>query len=269
MNESQLKIKFLEFLQRNPNNNFFGKQGEKSQHYIEIKNEALNRKFDFVLAVIRESTHKPKNIRKDTIEIDDDLKNIYSRGSLLKTISQEHKIKIQNLVIYPIEIKSNKDKLDDRLGNQVIDAILSFGRSIVILDSKHCQNMKKNGLRRILPSTIIGFQDADDKFVIINRFNRVFSDSLLNINRINLIRTIEKSNSTINISRLHRNLRSLQIINQKLIYDQIFFSEQSLQEDELRFIEELAKINHRINRKKEILKTIKQFTDYKITDFID
>lgn len=269
MNESELKKKFLDFLQANPDNNFFGKQGQNSQHYIEIRNEALNRKFDFVLAVIRESTHKPKEIRKSTIEIDDDLKNIYSRGSLLKTISQRHKIKIQNLVIYPIEIKSNKDKLDERLGNQVIDAILSFGRSFVILDSKHCQHMKKNGLRKILPSTILGFQEAENKFVIINRFSRVFSDSLLNINKMNLIRSLEKSNTKINTSRLHRNLRFLQIINQKLIYDQIFFSEQSFQEDELRFMEELATINHKINMKKEILNTIKQLTDHKITDFID
>ncbi|HKR73570.1 MAG TPA: hypothetical protein VJR94_05610 [Candidatus Nitrosocosmicus sp.] len=269
MNELQLKVKFLEFLQTNADHNFFGKQGQNSQHFIEIRNEALNRKFDFVLAVIRESTHKPKEIRKSTIEIDDDLKNIYSRGSLLKTISQKHKIKIQNLVIYPVEIKSNKDKLDERLGNQVIDAILSFGRSFVILDSKHCQHMKKNGLRKILPCTIIGYQETENKFVIVNRFNRVFSDSLLNVNKMNLIRSLERSGTKINTSRLHRNLRALQIINQKLIYDQIFFSEQSFQEDELRFMEELATINHHINMKKEVLKTIKHFTNYKITDFIE
>jgi len=269
MNESQLKLSFLDFLQTNPNNNFFGKQDEKSQHYIEIRNEALNRKFDFVLAVIRESNHRPKEIKKNTIEVDDDLKNIYARGNLLKTISQKHKIKIQNMVIYPIEIKSDKDKLDERLGNQVIDAILSFGRSFVILDTKHCKHMKKNGLKKILPSTIIGYQETDNKFVMINRFSRVFSDSLLNINKINLIRTLEKSGTNINISRLYKNLRSLQIINQKLIYNQIFFSELSLQEDELRFMEELAKINQQINMKKEILKTIKLFTNYKITDFIE
>lgn len=269
MNELQLKLSFLDFLQANPNNNFFGNHGDKSQQYIEIRNEALNRKFDFVLAVIRESSHRPKEIRKNTIEVDDDLKNIYARGNLLKTISQKHKIKIQNMVIYPIEIKSNKDKLDERLGNQVIDAILSFGRSYVILDTKHCQHMKKNGLKKILPSTIIGYQDTDNKFVIINRFSKVFSDSLLNINRINLIRTIEKSGPEINISRLHKNLRTLQTINQKLIYNQIFISELSLQEDELKFMEELARINQKINMKKEILKTIKQFTDYKITDFIE
>ncbi|HEX5904419.1 MAG TPA: hypothetical protein VFY50_00060 [Candidatus Nitrosocosmicus sp.] len=269
MNEFQLKIKFLDFLKMNPNNSFFGKPIEKSQHFIEIRNEALNRKFDFILAIIRTSSYKPKEIKKSTIEIDDDLKNIYTRSSLLKNISQEYRIKIQNMIIYPIEIKSNKDKLDERLGNQIIDAILSFGRSVVILDSKHCQHMKKNGLKRILPSTVIGYQENEDKFILINRFSRVISDSLLNINRINLIKTLEKSNSNLNISRLRRNLKSLQIINQKLIYNQIFLDEQSFHEDELRFMEELSTINQQINMKKEILRTIKHFTDYKITDFIE
>ena len=269
MNESQLKIKFLDFLKANPNNSFFEKPAEKPQHILEIKNEALNRRFDFILAIIRTSSYKPKEIKKSTIEIDDDIKNIYTRGSLLKNISQKYRIKIQNMVIYPIEIKSNKDKLDERLGNQVIDAILSFGRSVVILDSKHCQHMKKNGLKRILPSTIIGYQDTDDKFVLINRFSRVISDSLLNINKINLIKTLEKSNSNVNISRLQRNLKSLQIINQKLIYNQIFLDEQSFHDDELKFMEELSEINQQVNIKKEILRTIKHFTDYKITDFIE
>jgi len=105
MNESQLKIKFLDFLKANPNNGFFGLQAERPQHILEIKNEALNRKFDFILAIIRTASYKPKEIKKSTIEIDDDLKNIYTRGSLLKNISQKYRIKIQNMVIYPIEIK--------------------------------------------------------------------------------------------------------------------------------------------------------------------
>jgi len=269
MNESELKIKFLKYIESNPKNNFFGDDANKSQQYVEIKNEALNRKFDFILAVLKTANYKPKEIKKSSIELDDDLKNISTRAMLFKTISQKYKLKIQNMIIYPIEIKSNKDKLDDRLGNQVIDAILSFGRSFLILDSKHCYNMSKNGLKKILPATIIGYHEKNDEFVLINKFNRIFSDSILNINKKNLVKTLGKSDTNINITRLHRNLKSLQTINQKLIYNQIFLSEQSLQEDELRFIQELSSINQRISMKKEILKTIRQFTDYKITDFID
>jgi hypothetical protein len=269
MNETQLKIKFLEYLEFNPRNNFFGDDTNNYQQYIEIKNEALNRKFDFILAVIKTSKYKPREIKKSSVEIDDDLKNIFTRALLFKTISQKYKVRIQNMTIYPIEIKSNQDKLDDRLGNQVIDAILSFGRSFLILDSKHCHNMRKNGLKKILPATIIGFDEKVGEFVLINKFRRVFSDSLLNINKMNLIKTVEKSNTNINITRLYRNLKSLQTINQKLIYNQIFLNEQTLQEEELRFIQELSTIDQPISVKKEILKTIRQFTDYKITDFTD
>ena len=34
----------------------------------------------------------------------------------IKSISKKYKIKIQNLILCPIEIKSDKDKLDKRLG---------------------------------------------------------------------------------------------------------------------------------------------------------
>ena len=65
---------------------------------------------DFILAVLKTSSYKPKEIKKSAIELDDDLKNISTRAMLFKTISQKYKLKIQNMIIYPIEIKSNKDE---------------------------------------------------------------------------------------------------------------------------------------------------------------
>ena len=91
---------------------------------------------------------------------------------------------MKKLLLYPIEIKSDKDKLDERLANQVIEAILSFGRSIVILDNKHSSKIIKNGLSRILPSTLIGYFSETDEFAVINRHDRVYSDSLLNVNKM-------------------------------------------------------------------------------------
>ena len=110
-----------------------------NEKYIEIKNEVLNRKFDLILAACKTKNIKKKDIRNSTIEMDDDLKNIFVRSTLLKTISESYKMNIEKITLYPIEIKSDKDKLDERLANQVIEAILSFGRSIVILDNKHLQ----------------------------------------------------------------------------------------------------------------------------------
>ena len=169
MNETQLKDRFLDFLNLNPTNDFFGNTSNQNEKYIEIKNEALNRKFDFILAACKTKNIKKKDIRNSTIEMDDDLKNIFVRSTLLKTISESYKMNIEKIALYPIEIKSDKDKLDERLASQVIEAILSFGRSIVILDSKHSSKIIKNGLSRILPSTLIGYSSETDEFTVINR----------------------------------------------------------------------------------------------------
>ncbi len=269
MNETQLKERFLDFLNLNPTNDFFGITSNQNEKYIEIKNEALNRKFDFILAACKTKNIKKKDIRNGTIEMDDDLKNIFVRSMLLKTISESYKMNIEKIALYPIEIKSDKDKLDERLASQVIEAILSFGRSIVILDSKHSSKIIKNGLSRILPSTLIGYSSETDEFTVINRHDRVYSDSLLNVNKMHLIRTLEKADCQINVTKLYNNLRRLQSIHQKLIYNQIFKSGQYLLEDEVIFMKELSSLNLKINVKKEIIKTIQQHKNYKITDFTE
>ena len=78
---------------------------------------------------------------------------------------------------------------------------------------------------------------------------------------------LEKTDCNINLTRLYNNLRRLQSIHQKLIYNQIFKDEHYLLEDEVAFVKELSTINQKINVKKEIIKTIKQYKNYKITDF--
>ncbi|MGN6709357.1 MAG: hypothetical protein ACTHKF_08430, partial [Candidatus Nitrosocosmicus sp.] len=178
----------------------------KADNIIEIKNEGLNRKFDLVLALIKAKELKSKEIKSKTIEIDDDVKNIFFRNTLLKSISDKYKIKIQNIILYPIELKSDKDRLDERLANQIIEAILIFGRSLIILDNDHTDKIKKNKFYKMIPSTIIGYFNGGKKFVVLNKYNRVFSDSLLNINKTNLIRLLEKSKVDINYNNLYRNL---------------------------------------------------------------
>ncbi|MDQ6723843.1 MAG: hypothetical protein M3Z01_06210 [Thermoproteota archaeon] len=269
MNEIELKNKFIDFLKTNNNHNFFSNYEFKPNNIIEIKNEGLNRKFDLILAMVKTKEIKFNKIKNKTIEIDEDIKDIFFRGVLLKSISEKYKIKIQNLIIYPIEIKSDRDKLDERLANQIIEAILTFGRSIVILDNEHTIKIKKNGLYKVVPSTILGYIDDKKIFFLLNKYNRVFSDSLLNINKINLIRTLERSKVDINYNNLYRNLRNIQKINQKLIYNQIFNYETTLFEDEIEFIKKFSTINQKISFKKEIINLVKESKNYKITEFIN
>lgn len=270
MNEIELKNEFINFIQdEDKSKNFFLNYKFKPDNIVEIKNEGLNRKFDLVLALIKTKEIESKEIKSRSIEIDDDIKSIFFRNVLLKSISEKYKIKIQNILLYPIEIKSDKDRLDERLANQMIEAILIFGRSIIVLDNDHAIRMKKNGICKMMPSTILGYTNEKKVFVILNKYNRIFSDSLLNVNKNNLIRLLRKSKVDINYNNLYRNLRNIQIINQKLIYNQIFRYEYSLYEDEIEFIKNFSSINQKISLKKEIIKLIKDSKNYKITEFIN
>jgi hypothetical protein len=268
MNEIELKNKFIEYLKTNDNHISFS-NNNFSNNIIEIRNEGLNKKFDLILAIIKTKETKFNKLKNSSIEIDDDIKGIFFRNTLLKSISEKYKIKIQNLIIFPIEIKSDRDKLDERLANQIIEAILTFGRSIVILDNDHAAKIKKNGLFKIVPSTILGYIDKEKTFVKLNSYNRVFSDSLLNINKINLIRTLERSKININYNDLYRNLANIQKINQKLIFNQIFNYDQILYKDEIEFIKKFSNINQKISLKKEIINLVKESKNYKITEFIN
>ncbi|HXS61080.1 MAG TPA: hypothetical protein VN703_09765, partial [Candidatus Sulfopaludibacter sp.] len=124
MNEVELKNKFIDFVKTNKNHNFLSDYNFESNNIIEIRNEGLSKKFDLILALIKTNEIKFTKLKNKSIEIDEDIKGIFFRNTLLKSISDKYKIKIQNLVIYPIEIKSDKDKLDERLANQIIEAIL-------------------------------------------------------------------------------------------------------------------------------------------------
>jgi len=268
MNEIELKNRFVYFLKNNNNHNFFSKCGFNSNNIIEIRNEGLNKKFDFILAMIKPKELNAKKIRNRSIEIDADVKGIFFRNQLLKSISEKYKIKIQNIIIYPIEIKSDKDKLDERLANQIIEAILIFGRSIVILDNDHAIKIKKNGLNKIVPSTIIGYSNEKETFFLLNDYKRIYSDSLLNIDKISLIKTLENSKVDVNYNDLHRNLRNIQNINQKLIYNKIFNYNLSFFDDEILFLKNFSDINQKVSLKKEIIKLVKETKNYKITEFI-
>jgi hypothetical protein len=271
MNEIELKNKFINYIKSDNLDSSFLSQNFKPNNVVEIKNEGLNKKFDLILALIKTKEIKTNEIKNQYIEIDEDIKSIFFRNTLHQSISNKYKIKIQNLILCPIEIKSDKDKLDKRLANQIIEAILTFGRSIIILDERHAKKIKNNSFFKIIPSTILAYNNEKKEFVILNKYNRIFSDSLLNINKSNLIRTLEKSNVVeVNYNNLYRNLKNIQKINQKLIYNQIFnYDSFALFDDEIKFIKEFSYIEQKISLKKEIIDLVKESKNYKITEFLN
>lgn len=64
------------------------------------------------------------------------------RTALLSQFAKRERCRIDWIRFYPIEIKSDNDFLDERLINQVLNAILTFERSIIVLDERHTRKVK-------------------------------------------------------------------------------------------------------------------------------
>src|SRR6476659_7641637 len=110
MNEIELKNKFINYIKSNNFASSFLSQNFKPNNVIEIKNEALNKKFDLILALIKTKEIKTNEIKDKYIEIKKKKKNIKKKKKLQKLISKKYKKKNKKQILCPIEIKSDKDK---------------------------------------------------------------------------------------------------------------------------------------------------------------
>ncbi len=102
------------------------------ENEIRIKNEGYFGRFDLVIAILRRYSKDREIFDKDKI-----YDNILMRTGQLLEIAKSEKCCIDSITFYPVELKSNCDTLDARLPNQILNAILTFGRSILVLDEKH------------------------------------------------------------------------------------------------------------------------------------
>ncbi|HZA63438.1 MAG TPA: hypothetical protein VE573_11240, partial [Nitrososphaeraceae archaeon] len=155
---------------------------------IKIKEEGYFRNFDLVIAIIEKRCDS--TIKYHSNETFDNYNNILMRESLLKQFSIKEKCRIDWIRFYPIEIKSDNDILDERLPNQIINAILTFGRSVLILDEGHSRKTKFNRTLRLLPTTIIGYTGRDDRFEVLSVFDRLVTNGLFNISKRGLVKLL-------------------------------------------------------------------------------
>ncbi|MDW3654399.1 MAG: hypothetical protein QOK61_07590, partial [Nitrososphaeraceae archaeon] len=154
MNESELKDIFVSSIEsghiidnKGGNLPFTNPEAE-----IRIKSEGYFGQFDLVLAVLQRNNIKAYQ----STEHIGTYYEILMRTGQLTEIARTEKCRIDQISLYPVELKSNCDTLDGRLPNQIMNGILTFGRSVVVLDKKH---VHKDSLKflRLLPATIIGY----------------------------------------------------------------------------------------------------------------
>ncbi|HEX7257442.1 MAG TPA: hypothetical protein VF242_05220 [Nitrososphaeraceae archaeon] len=286
MNQLELKNLFKSSIKNGHINNNRLLPFSNSQTYeIKIKEEGYFRNFDLVIALIhkkstkKETYHSSKQMKYEYFDLDHDIQqNIRMRTQQFTEFSKNEKCKIENITFIPIEIKSDNDILDERLPNQILNAILTFGRSYLVIDKKHV--IKRNlQILKLLPTTIIGYSGTEDYFEVLSIFNRCIMNGIFNIPKRSFIKLLINNNITNKISdiaRIYQSLIILEQINQKLVYNYLFRVEEDLDTDfllkeEIDFLNQFCNFSKLPSEKiytKEIKKLIKNSRNHLITDFL-
>jgi hypothetical protein len=254
MNERELKSLFCSSLRSNHvKNNDLIPTSE-----IRIVEEAHCRSFDLLIAAV---TKEP-----DYIYDYAQYNNILVRTQLLKQFARREKCRIDCIRFYPVEIKSDNDVLDERLPKQIIDAILAFGVSVLVLDKNHSKLAR--GLGKFLPTTLICYTGIDDHFEMVTRFDHIISTGVLNLKKTVLARTLGGTKTG---TKAYSRLAALERIFQKIIFNQIYFENLGMTEQELEFLEMITGIRPPLSpsqEMKKLSKLIKETANAKMTDYM-
>jgi hypothetical protein len=279
MNQIELKKLFKSSVKNGHiNNNHLIPFLNSQTHEIKIKEEGYFRNFDLVIALINKE-NKPKKTNNKYFDLEYDIQhNILMRSQQFTEFSKLEKCRIENITFIPVEIKSDNDVLDERLPNQILNAILTFGRSYLVIDKKYVLNRNLQILK-LLPTTIIGYSGKEDYFEILSIFNRCIMNGIFNIPKRSFMKLLINNNITNKISemvKIYNSLITLEQINQKLVFNYLFRSEENLdldfllkeERDFLKQFYNFSTLPSEKTNKKQIKKLIKDSRNYLITDFL-
>jgi hypothetical protein len=237
---------------------------------IKIKDEAYFRNFDLVIAVIDKKNNNNSNskIVYDSVESYDKYFNIIMRSGILTQFAKAEKCRVDSIRFYPVELKSDDDLLDDRLPNQVLNAILTFGRSILVLDEKHSRRAIRRKIANLIPATIIGYSGKDDYFEVLSVFDKFVTNSIFGIKKRRLARILAENGISDKIDRVYQCLTNIQALNQKLAFSELYNDDNvTFLKDEIEFLGNLRNL-HLYSEKKQIAHLIRETKNNKITDYI-
>lgn len=249
MDEKELKLLFCAALRSGNikyNNNFL-----PTNEDIRIVQEAHSRSFDLLIAAIRREPEHSDDAYYD---------NMIMRTQLLENFARSERCRIDCIQFYPVEIKSDDDRLDERLPNQILNAILAFGRSVIVLDKNHSKRARS---LRFLPATIICYTGTSDQFEVTSRFDRLVSSTSFNIQKAVLARTLGEG-----YDQVYRRLVAIERIMQKLAFNQVYFENLGLTIEEIEFLQMIVGVRTPPHGRKKLSRLIKETGNMKLTDYI-
>mgnify|MGYP003575344935 FL=1 len=229
---------------------------------IRIKSEGYFGQFDLVLAVLQRNNIKAYQ----SIEHIETYYEILMRTGQLTEIARTEKCRIDHITLYPVELKSNCDTLDGRLPNQIMNGILTFGRSIVVLDEKH---VHKDSLKflRLLPATIIGYTGIKDRFRVLSVFDRNINTGIFNLSKRRFTKTLFDNGIVDGVDRIYLRLLTLQRISQKLVFNELYNSNPGFLKEEIEFLNQFSTIKSAMTYRKQIAECIQESEYKKMTDY--
>src|SRR5919199_4113651 len=235
---------------------------------IRIKDEGYFRSFDLVIAVIEKRNNCNSNIIYDSTQSYDNYLNILMRSGILTQIAKNEKCRIDSIRFYPVEVKSDNDVLDERLPNQILNAILTFGRSVIVLDEKHSRRAIQRKMASLIPATIIGYSGEDDYFEVLSIFDKFVTNNVFSIKKRRLARILLQNGISDKIDRVYQCLTNIQALNQKLAFSELYNDDNvTFLKHEIDFLRNLTNL-HLYSEKKQIANLIRETKNNKITDYI-
>jgi hypothetical protein len=163
-----------------------------------------------------------------------------------------------------VELKSDDDVIDERLPNQIINSILTFGLSVLVLDKNHAKKIKSSALK-FLPATVVCYTGAEDYFEVVSTFDRFISRGIFSFNKSTLAKMLlQKEASSMAYSRLS----TIQRIFQKIAFNQMYSENLGLTEEELQFMQTIVELRLPSDGRKRVANLIKETKNAKLTDFI-
>jgi hypothetical protein len=250
----------------NGGNHFFPSSASTDMD-VKIKDEGYFRSFDLVIAVIDKRHSGNSNIIYDSIESYDNYLNILMRSGILTQFAKSEKCRIDWIRFYPVEVKSDDDFLDERLPNQILNAILTFGRSVIVLDEKHSKRAKQRRMLNLIPSTIIGYTGKDDYFDLLSVFDKLITNAMFNIQKRRLARILVENGITAKIDKVYQCITNIQKLNQKLAFSELYDDSAIFLKEEIEFLRSLTDLDVN-SEKKQMAYLIEETKNNKITDYI-
>ena len=238
---------------------------QKAERIVRIKKEAYFRYFDLVLGIISLQRNLPTTINIKSIDMYDRYHNLTMRTSELLAFAREENSRVDLVDLIPIEFKSDNDSIDERLPRQVINAILAFGRSVVVFDKRHTSRIQKYGLFSLLPASIIGYSN-DNRFKVISSDKRIVVDSLVKPQKSTIAKILSDNGLIDSFTAIYSHLDMTQKIYQKMLFNQIFEEKIDLLQEEIEFLSGLNK-SPNFHEKEQIKKIVRESINRKITEY--